>query len=352
MHAIHRIRTDVFVICLPNHVSHWALRIACACVVFAAAAYEAQADDDLRTLAKSHFGKLKSVSPEEGDAELVALGRALFWDQRISASGETSCASCHVRGSWGADPRRFSVRDSGERTGRNSQTVLNATMQPRLRWLGDRRSAAHQAERSITGSLGNSSPEAAVERLREAGYEDDFRSVFTERKSPLSVEAFADAIEAYEQTLITPAPFDRFLAGDDQALSEDQKRGLRLFVDTGCADCHNGTLLGGKAMEKFGMVKDYWLATGSQEPDPGLFVNTQRDEDKYRFRVPMLRNIAKTSPYFHDGSIDELSEAIEVMAEVQLGVELADSKRKNMKAFLESLTGEVPDQFSPPAERD
>jgi cytochrome c peroxidase len=150
---------------------------------------------------------------------------------------------------------------------------------------------------------------------------------------------------------VTPAPFDRFLAGDDSALSDRQKAGLRTFIANGCAGCHNGTLLGGTALQRFGVVKQYWSETGSEKVDVGRFAITKKEEDRYVFRVPMLRNIAKTAPYFHDGSIDPLDRAVRIMASVQLGRMLDDATVATIVAFLESLTGDVPEHYAPPGQR-
>jgi cytochrome c peroxidase len=147
---------------------------------------------------------------------------------------------------------------------------------------------------------------------------------------------------------VTPAPFDRFLAGDEDALNEKQKAGLRRFMSTGCAGCHNGALLGGTMFQKFGVVKDYWLETKSAKPDAGRFAVTKKEEDRYVFRVPMLRNVAKTAPYFHDGSVANLNEAVRIMAAVQLGRALDDAAVAQIVAFLESLTGEIPATYAPP----
>ena len=167
----------------------------------------------------------------------------------------------------------------------------------------------------------------------------------------MSTANYGRAIEAYEATLVTPAPFDRFLAGNDAALSAAQKDGLRAFIANGCAGCHSGALLGGTMNQRFGLMKDYWLETRSAKVDVGRFSATKKEEDRYVFRVPMLRNVAKTAPYFHDGSVAELERAVRVMAAVQLGRTLDDATTKSIVAFLESLSGEVPANYAPPGKR-
>src|SRR5437764_12030133 len=301
---------------------------------------QANADDALRQQATSLFGQIKAsagiATPQ------VELGRALYWDTRLSADGKTACASCHPARDWGADRRRFSPDARGALTSRHSPTIFNSVSQPMLRWLGDRKDGADQAESSMTGSMGFASKDAGVAKLAELEYMPKFRAAFPQDAQPLSAANYARALASYEATLTTPAPFDRFLAGDDSALTEPQKAGLKTFVSTGCARCHKGVNLGGTTLQKFGLTKDYWLETGSEKPDPGRFAVTKKEEDRYVFRVPMLRNVAKTAPYFHDGSVATLDRAVRVMAAVQLGRTLPDAEVAAIVSFLESLTGAVP----------
>jgi cytochrome c peroxidase len=309
----------------------------------------ANADEALRREATALFGQLKAST--EAPSPQVELGRALFWDTRLSADGKTACASCHPARDWGADRRRFSPDARGALTSRHSPTIFNSVSQPMLRWLGDRKNAADQAESSITGSMGFASKDAGVAKLAELEYMPNFRAAFPQDAQPLSSANYARALASYEATLTTPAPFDRFLAGDDSALTEPQKAGLKTFVSTGCAGCHNGVNLGGATLQKFGLTKDYWLETGSEKPDPGRFALTKKEEDRYVFRVPMLRNVAKTAPYFHDGSVERLDRAVRVMASVQLGRTLDDAAVTSIVSFLESLTGDVPSNYAPPGRR-
>ena len=304
--------------------------------------------DDLRRQALALFGKIDAPAAGAADAPQARLGRALFWDSRVSADGKTACASCHLPSNWGADPRPASIDARAEPTSRHSPTIFNSTGQPGLRWLADRKTAAIQAEGSLTGSLGFESKAKALEKLKALGYTETFGAAFPGEAEALTTANYGRALEAYEATLVTPAPFDRFLAGDDAALTPEQREGLRTFVATGCAACHNGALLGGTALQKFGVVKDYWLETGSPKPDVGRFAATKKDADKYVFRVAMLRNVARTPPYFHDGSVATLDRAVRVMAAVQLGRTLDDATVRRIVAFLDSLTGEVPAHYAPP----
>ena len=188
--------------------------------------------------------------------------------------------------------------------------------------------------------------------MRALGYQKLFEEAFPNEKEPVSSENWAIAIGAYERTLLTPAPFDRYLKGDKRAISADAKAGLDKFISYGCAGCHNGSTVGGQSFQKFGLTEDYWKATGSVEMpqlkgrDMGKFHDTGKEEDKWIFKVPQLRNVAMTPPYFHDGSVATLDDAVRVMARLQLGRQLADEDVKQIVAFLGTLTGEVPKQFA------
>jgi cytochrome c peroxidase len=278
----------------------------------------------------------------------ATLGRALFWDKRLSADGNTACASCHSATEGGADRRRASIDARGAPTTRHSQTVFNVVGQRTMRWLGDRADGVEQAESSITGSMGFVTRDALLPVLRSAGYEAAFRSAFPDDPEPIGTRNYGRAIEAYEATLATPAPFDRFLAGDASALDRRQKAGLRTFIDRGCVGCHDGALLGGGTFQRFGLFDDYWRVTGSSRVDSGRYAITKRDTDRYVFRVPMLRNVALTAPYFHDGSVPTLDAAVRAMAVLQLGRALGNDDVASIVAFLESLSGEVPAHYAPP----
>lgn len=309
----------------------------------------AGADEALRRQAAGLFGEIKAATG--AGSPQAELGRALFWDERVSLDGKTACASCHFARDWGADRRPFSPDARGALTSRHSPTVFNSVSQPTLRWLGDRKSAADQAEGSLGGSLGFPSRDAALTKLKGLGYEAAFRAAFPQETEPFSTANYGRALAAYQATLATPAAFDRFFAGNDAALSERQKAGLRSFISVGCGACHNGPLLGGTMLSKFGVVKDYWLETGSKKIDQGRFAITKKEEDRHVFRVPMLRNVSKTAPYFHDGSVATLDRAVRVMASVQLGRTLDDATVADLVAFLESLTGEIPSNYAPPGQK-
>jgi cytochrome c peroxidase len=303
----------------------------------------------LRTLAASLFGTVEPVDETEVAAPRAMLGRALFWDTRLSIDGKTACASCHAPEDWSSDRRARSINAKGQPTTLHSQPMFMAQDQFALRWYGDRRDGAHQAERSVTGSMGFDKAGEMEAALRAAGYEAGFRAAFPDAGAWLTPQQYGQALQAYQRTLRTPAPFDAFLRGDDSALDAAQRRGLQTFIETGCAGCHRGALLGGTSFQKFGVVKDYWQATGSKQIDLGRFTATKNEADRYVYRVPMLRNIAKTAPYFHDGSVATLDDAVRVMADVQLGRTLPARDVADIVAFLGSLTGTLPAHYAPPA---
>jgi cytochrome c peroxidase len=310
---------------------------------------EAIVPAQLRAQAIGLFGTVAAVREEEVQAPAAVLGRALFWDGRLSLDGKTACASCHAREDHGADRRRFSITAKGQPTALHSQVIFMAQDQVSLRWYGDRRDGAQQAERSLTGSMGFASAADVNPLLKTLGYEPMFRAAFPGQAEPMTPANYAAALQAYQKTLRTPAPFDGFLQGDDRALSAQQLVGLRRFISAGCASCHNGPLLGGASLQKFGQRKDYWLATGSSPADQGRYNATKQEADRYVFRVPMLRNIARTAPYFHDGSVERLEDAVRIMADVQLGQRLGDDEVAAIVAFLGSLTGELPAHYAAPA---
>jgi cytochrome c peroxidase len=312
--------------------------------------------DRLLATAKTFFAPVLAVSDKEVNSAEAVLGRALFWDTRISLDGKTACASCHAAEDWSSDRRKFSINAKGQPTTMHSQAMFMAQDQTVLRWYGDRRDGAHQAQGSISGSMGFENAQAVVPALKAAGYEAAFVAAFpvvavSASASPtdsVTPENYARALQTYQRTLRTPAPFDLFLSGNKQAINAQQLNGLDKFVSYGCVGCHNGPLLGGNSLQKFGVVKDYWLATGSTKVDAGRFNVTKKEEDKYVYRVPMLRNIAKTAPYFHDGSVDKLDDAVRVMAEVQLGRQAPAADVADIVAFLTSLTGDIPLHYAPP----
>jgi cytochrome c peroxidase len=279
----------------------------------------------------------------------VALGRMLFFDPRWTLQGNVSCATCHQPALYGTDALTKSIGVQNRTHPRNAPTVLNAGLNFIQHWWGDRKDLEDQVEKALSGTFSSGHPDAASATARiEAieGYALIFRQAFPGEVMPVTPANVGRAISAYERTLLTPSPFDAYLRGDARALSSMAKRGLQRFVTRGCASCHNGIGIGGQTFQKFGVVEEYWKATGSPEIDKGRFGFTKDPADLYVYKVPSLRNVVMTPPYFHDGSVARLDEAVKVMARVQLGVMLPDTEIREIVAFLDTLTGPLPASFA------
>lgn len=283
--------------------------------------------------------------------ERVALGRALFFDPRLSLDGTVSCSRCHLPSLYGTDALPRAIGVENRLNPRNAPTILNAALQFADHWYGDRSSVEDQAAKSFLGrpSFGNPDFASVIAKIRAIpSYESMFAAAFPGDREPISEENTAKAIGAYERTLVTPSAFDTYLKGDSRALVPEAKDGLSEFVNIGCASCHNGVGVGGGMFQKFGITGDYWRATKSKEVDKGRFSVTNNHADEYLFKVPMLRNVVMTPPYFHDGSVAAVPEAVRIMAKLQLGRDINDSQIKKIIAFLDSLTGTVPENFATP----
>ncbi len=280
--------------------------------------------------------------------EREILGRLLFFDPRVSADGTVSCSRCHLPQLYGTDGLPRSVGVMGRLNPRNAPTVLNSFLQISQHWRGDRESVEDQAVRALVGppSFGNQTAEAAVARLKAiAGYEELFRRAFPQDPDPVSPRNWGAAIGAFERTLVTPSRLDGWLRGHEEALSPQERKGLERFIGLGCAVCHSGVGVGGGSYEKFGVHADYWMATASAEIDRGRADVTGDPKDLYVFKVPSLRNMEMTSPYFHDGSVPSLARAVEVMAKTQLGQQISQQEVAELVGFLRSLTGTLPEAF-------
>ena len=279
----------------------------------------------------------------------VALGKKLFFDPRLSLDGTVSCATCHRPALYGTDALAKSIGVEHRLNARNAPTVLNAALQFKAHWIGDRANVEEQAMKSLVGhaSFGNPDFAAVIRKINALpGYAADFKQAFPNDPEPVKPENLGNAIGAYERTLVTPSPFDTYLKGDVKALSPQAQQGLKTFIDIGCVSCHNGVVVGGSVFQKFGIFGDYWKETGSQSVDDGRFNETKVLADKYVFKVPSLRNVAMTPPYFHDGSVSTLPKAMRIMGKVQLGKELTEQEVNDLMAFLNGLTGELPRDFA------
>ena len=279
--------------------------------------------------------------------EKVALGRALFLDVRLSSDNTLSCAGCHDLEAGGHDRRRVSVGVRGRQGSVNTPTVFNAALNFVQFWDGRVASLEEQASGPVSNpvEMASSWPEVIGKLESDEMFKSRFLRVYPDG---ITAANLVDAIASFERTLLTVnAPFDRYLLGDQKAISERAKLGYRRFRDLGCVSCHQGANIGGNMFQRFGIMADY--QPPGAHPDStvstaalGRFNVTAREEDRHVFKVPSLRNVAITAPYFHDGAVATLEDAVIIMGRVQLGRELSKDEVDSLVVFLKTLTGERP----------
>lgn len=273
----------------------------------------------------------------------IDLGKQLFFDPRLSKSGVLSCNSCHNLATGGADNTPSSIGHGWQLGPINSPTVLNATFNLAQFWDGRAKDLREQAAGPIENPKEMASNHGLVIEVLESipSYKRQFQSVYDQKA--INIDQITDAIASFEETLVTPnSRFDQWLSGSDSALTDLENKGYQLFKSKGCIACHNGVAVGGSSFQKMGVVKAY--------PDTenlGRYNVTGLERDKYVFKVPTLRNIELTAPYFHDASTWELSEAVDMMAEYQLGLSLTREENTQIVAFLKTLTGDQPSVLLP-----
>jgi len=284
-------------------------------------------------------------------AAKVELGQQLYHDPRLSSSGTVSCSSCHNTALGGEDNRPNSVGVGGQTGGRSAPTVWNAAFNEVQFWDGRAASLEAQAAGPVTNpiEMGMDNWDGVVARLKTIeGYQKSFDEVFG--KDSISKENVTKAIAAYERTLITPnSPYDKYASGDTSALTAQQVRGLEKVAELGCTGCHSGPAFNGPGVfQRFPVTPNgYFEAQYHFSKDKGLAEVTKKLEDEHLWKVPTLRNIALTAPYFHNGSVKTLEQAVTVMAKVQLGKNLSEGEVADIVAFLDALTGEFPKQKLP-----
>ena len=302
------------------------------------------------TIDRQAVARVFAVLPTEAKTDKYALskemndlGRLLYYDKRLSLDQDIACNSCHLLDKYGVDNESTSTGHLGAKGGRNAPTVYNAALELAQFWDGRSPDVEDQAKGPIQNQIEMGMPtggkEAAAMIKTVPGYEPLFKAAFPKDADPITFENLTTAIAAFERKLITPDRFDKYLAGDDTQLNEQEKRGLQTFMNINCTMCHNGPTVGGQMYMKLGLVKPY------PTKDEGRFVVTQNAADKFVFKVSMLRNIAKTGPYFHDGSVATLDQAVKLMAEYQLGKTLTDNETADIVAFLNALTGDLPTDY-------
>ena len=313
----------------------WTLRtVSCAALMLVATTAMGQGQEPVQPI--SAF--------KVTDAAKVELGKKLFFDPRLSKSGFISCNSCHNLSMGGSDNLKSSIGDKWQKGPINSPTVLNSSHSMAQFWDGRAKDLKEQAGGPIAnpGEMGFTH-ELAVDMLRSIPqYVSEFKKVFGNDK--LTIDEVTVAIAAFEETLVTPnSRFDQWLKGDKKVLKTQELAGYKLFKESGCVACHNGPNLGGNSYQKMGVVEAFKTTSTAQ----GRAGVTGKDADLFNFKVPTLRNVELTYPYFHDGSADTLVQAVDTMGRLQLGRKFSDAENAQIVAFLKTLTGDQP-QFALP----
>ena len=299
----------------------------------------------LRTEAQQHYSQLPSeytVMGVPSTEAAVTLGRMLYYDTRLSKNHDLSCNSCHALTQYGVDGRPFSLGHKNQLGGRNAPTVYNAAGALAQFWDGRAANVEAQALGPIRNPVEMAMPsdQAVIDTVGSmTDYVQAFDRAFPGQ--PITMAHIGDAIGAFERRLVTPGRWDRFLNGEADALTDAELGGLQTFLDVGCASCHDGPLLGGTSYRRAGALRPW--PNGDQ--DLGRFAVTKDNSDRGFFKVPTLRNVARTAPYFHDSSAATLPDAVQRMASVELARDLSADQTASIVTFLEALTGELPTDY-------
>ncbi len=316
-------------------------------LLLAATTVAADDTDRLIKRANRYFSPLPDAMPgsENDTPERIALGKKLYFEKRLSINDTQSCATCHrlEDGFAGVDNLSTSPGARGEQGTRNSPTVLNSGWQDSQFWDGRAEDLVEQAKGPILNPIEMGMPDEQTVEKKIRGideYRKAFTSAFPGDEPAITYQNIAEAIAAFERTLITPSRFDDFINGDAGALSEAEQRGLKSFIKIDCKQCHDGKLVGGETYEPLGKENPY-----ENQSDPGIYTLTKDEDDRMVFKVAPLRNVALTSPYFHDGKIKTLDEAVRKMGELQLDEELTDQQVSDITSFLKALTDKNREQY-------
>lgn len=321
-----------------NHSSGASSTTATSTAAASAAKKEAKGDLDPSKLSAFRTLPASWDKKEENLDKKIALGRMLYFETRLSKNQDISCNSCHKLDGFGVDGQATSEGHKKQHGGRNAPTVYNAAGHFVQFWDGRAADVEAQAKGPILNPIEMAMPNEAkvIEVLKSIPeYVKAFEEAFPGDKDPVTYDHLGVAIGAFERRLSTPSRFDKFMAGDKAALTDAEKQGAQTFLDTGCQACHLGPLFGGSIYQKAGLVSPW-----PNQKDPGRFEVTKNEADKMMFKVPSLRNIEKTGPYFHDGSVASLDEAVKMMAKHQLGKDLKPAEITSIVTFLKALTGE------------
>lgn len=306
--------------------------------------FDEELEAELRESAKMFFGSLSDLPREEISSEKIELGKRLFFDKRLSKNETISCNSCHSLTNYGVDNLPLSPGDTKEVGNRNSPTVFYSSLHSMQFWDGRAEDVEEQAGGPILNPVEHAIPseEFLEERLRGIEvYQALFKEVYPDSVQPITFTTITDAIGAFERQLNPKSRYDDWVDGDNDAMTAAEKVGLQAFIDNACITCHTGPAFGGIMLQKFGLHGNYWEHTKSEVIDKGLYDLTKDETLKYVFKTPGLRNIEKTHPYFHDGSVEDLDEAIRIMGELQVGKTISDEDVHSIETFLKALTADI-----------
>jgi cytochrome c peroxidase len=300
-------------------------------------------------MAQSYFTPLaehdfKNQSPDK--KKMVELGRRLFYDKILSGEQKINCASCHDIKNYGAGKEPVSKGNKEQPGFRNPPSIINAYLQYSQNWDAKYKNVEDQLIAMILSKteMGMTDTLELLNRLRkDPFYIKTFTDAFPGSNPAISLQTLKQALGSFLRTLTSPSRFDDFLRGDTDALTLKEKIGLKTFMENGCVPCHSSPLVGGSMAQKFALFGYYWDFTNSKNRDKGRYELTKNPADEYFFKVPQLRNVEKTSPYFHDGSVSNLEEAIRIMAMTEANRQLEEKDIENIAAFLRSLTGKIPE---------
>jgi cytochrome c peroxidase len=312
------------------------------------ASLDSRPDADIAPEHLFMFSALRTPTPATELAALrIDLGRRLYYDAHLSENASVSCNSCHQLTKYGVDPGKpVSFGHNQRPGGRNSPTVYNAGLQFVQFWDGRAATLADQASGPMMNpvEMGMSGPAAVLAYIRSRpDYIQQFRAAYPGVKDPITLDNVTNAIAAFEAGLQTPARWDKYLQGDSSALTDAEKQGLRIFLRTGCAACHAGTAMGGNSYEQLGASRNW-----PDHSDVGRSGVTHQPGDAMYFKVPILRNVENTGPWFHNGKVQTLDEAVRLMAKHEAGQNLSDTEVRSIVVFLHALTGEIPQRYIQP----
>lgn len=299
---------------------------------------------ELAKKAENFFKSISTVEYASIPQNKIDLGKKLFFDETLSKSGATSCNSCHNLATFGVDNKVFSVGDNKELNARNTPSVIYASLNAMQFWDGHAKTLEEQAGESLLNPVQDGIPDAAFLEKKLGAipeYQTLFKNVYPNDAEPITFTNITNAISAFERQLLPKSKFDDYLDGNENALNEQEKKGLNAFMDNGCTTCHSGVAVGGQLMQKLGLYGEYSKLTNSKKLDMGLYERTKKEGEQFMFKVPNLRNVEKTYPYLHDGSVTSLKETIKIMGKLQVNKDISDTDANDIEAFLKTLTAEA-----------